>query len=80
MGVARSVLRAKMRGVTSPTHPIFAVPLEHLHGVSLVAQIRGGPRFEAPDECGLTHFLEHMLFRGAGVHPTSRPGPATTRW
>jgi len=57
--------------VTPKVYPVYAVPLEHLHGVSLVAQIRGGPRFEGPEESGLTHFLEHMVFRGAGEHPTS---------
>jgi predicted Zn-dependent peptidase len=42
------------------------VPLPHLHGATVVVALRGGPRHETPHEAGLTHFLEHMVFRGAG--------------
>lgn len=49
-----------------------AVPLPHLHGVAVVAALRGGPRYEGPDEGGLTHFMEHAVFLGAGERPTSR--------
>jgi predicted Zn-dependent peptidase len=47
---------------------VVPVSLPHLHSVALVCALRGGPRFEGPDETGLTHFMEHMLFRGAGAH------------
>jgi predicted Zn-dependent peptidase len=43
--------------------------LPHLHSVALVAALRGGPRFEGPEETGLTHFMEHMIFRGTALHP-----------
>lgn len=29
-----------------------------------------GSRHEQPDEAGLTHFVEHMLFKGTARHPT----------
>ena len=41
-------------------------PQPHLHRAALTVALRGGPRVEGPREEGLTHFLEHMLFRGAG--------------
>ncbi len=47
---------------------VVPVRLPHLHSVALVCALRGGPRFEGPEEAGLTHFMEHMLFRGAGAH------------
>lgn len=47
-------------------------PLPHLHRAALVVAVRGGPRVEGPREEGLTHFLEHMLFRGAGPWPDGR--------
>jgi predicted Zn-dependent peptidase len=46
--------------------PHVVLPLPHLHGVAVAVALRGGPRFEGKEEGGLTHFLEHMLFRGAG--------------
>ena len=56
-----------------PTLPPWAVyPLPHLHGVAVAVTLRGGPRHEGPDEQGRTHFLEHMIFRGAGPHASLR--------
>jgi len=33
--------------------------------------VRGGPRFEAPEQTGLTHLLEHMLMQGSVHFPSS---------
>ncbi|MCO5165992.1 MAG: insulinase family protein [Planctomycetes bacterium] len=46
--------------------------LPHVHRAAVVVLLRGGPRHEGPREGGLTHLLEHMLFRGAGPHATAR--------
>lgn len=46
---------------------LVLVPLPHLHSVSIAVWLRGGPRYEGKRESGLTHLLEHMLFRGAGA-------------
>lgn len=47
-----------------PRHAVL--PLPHLHTATLAVALRGGSRYEEREEAGLTHFLEHMLFRGAG--------------
>lgn len=44
----------------------------HVHRAAIAVLLRGGPRYERHDEGGLTHLLEHMLFRGAGPHRTAR--------
>ena len=31
--------------------------------------VRVGARYEAPDDAGLSHFLEHMVFQGCAGHP-----------
>jgi predicted Zn-dependent peptidase len=46
--------------------PVHVVELPHLHSVAVAVALRGGPRFEPEGGSGWTHFLEHMLFRGAG--------------
>jgi predicted Zn-dependent peptidase len=33
--------------------------------------LRTGSRFELPEENGLSHFLEHMVFRGTKEHPSA---------
>lgn len=40
------------------------VPLNHLHRVELLFAIRAGSRFESARENGLSHVVEHLLFRG----------------
>jgi predicted Zn-dependent peptidase len=45
------------------------VELPHLHSVSVVMYARVGSRYEAPSDNGLSHFLEHMLFRGTARLP-----------
>ncbi|HOY68569.1 MAG TPA: pitrilysin family protein [Candidatus Ozemobacteraceae bacterium] len=52
-------------GVKLVLHP-FASP-----SVGVACLIRSGPIFEAPDRNGISHFLEHMLFRGTPEYPTS---------
>jgi predicted Zn-dependent peptidase len=38
--------------------------MPHCHAVSLGLWLEVGSRDEAADEGGLTHFLEHMAFKG----------------
>jgi predicted Zn-dependent peptidase len=48
-----------------------AVELPHLHTATLVLYVKVGSRFEAPADNGLSHFVEHMLFRGTARHGNS---------
>lgn len=50
---------------------ILTVPLPHLHTVALAVFVKVGSRFESPADNGLSHFVEHMLFRGTEAYPTS---------
>jgi len=43
---------------------VVTVELPHLHSVSVVMYARVGSRYEPVADNGLSHFLEHMLFRG----------------
>lgn len=50
---------------------ITTVALPHLHTAVCALFIKVGSRFEAPADNGLSHFVEHMLFRGTDRYPTS---------
>ncbi|MCA9674099.1 MAG: insulinase family protein, partial [Myxococcales bacterium] len=50
---------------------VTTVALPHLHTVTMAMFIKVGARFETPQDNGLSHFTEHMLFRGTERHPTS---------
>ncbi len=44
----------------------------HVHAAVLACFIRVGPRHEAEHEAGLSHFVEHMIFKGTATYPDSR--------
>ncbi|HEY0253216.1 MAG TPA: pitrilysin family protein, partial [Kofleriaceae bacterium] len=46
-------------------------PLPHLHTAVVSFFIKVGSRFETPEDNGLSHFTEHMLFRGTERYPSS---------
>ncbi|MCS6914496.1 MAG: insulinase family protein [Myxococcota bacterium] len=50
---------------------VVTVELPHLHGVTVCAYVRVGSRFETASDSGLSHFLEHMLFRGTARLPSA---------
>lgn len=39
------------------------------HQVLITLFVRVGARFEAPAQSGLSHFVEHLLFRGSAAYP-----------
>ena len=51
---------------------VVTVQLPHLHTCTLALYLRAGPRFETPADNGLSHMVEHMLFRGTARHRSSR--------
>jgi predicted Zn-dependent peptidase len=50
---------------------VVTVELPHLHTATLVLYVKVGSRLEATDDNGLSHFVEHMLFRGTERYATS---------
>lgn len=56
MGYTRTILDNGIRIITE------AIP--HVRSVSLGIWIETGSRYEKPDELGISHFIEHMLFKG----------------
>jgi predicted Zn-dependent peptidase len=47
------------------------VPLPHLQSATVSFFIRVGSRYENRQSNGLSHFLEHMVFRGTTAHPAA---------
>ncbi len=50
---------------------VTTVALPHLHTAVCALFIKVGARFESSTDNGLSHFVEHMLFRGTERYPTS---------
>ena len=43
---------------------VITEPMSHVRSVSVGVWIRNGSRREIPQENGLAHFIEHMVFKG----------------
>ncbi len=50
----------------------IVAPLPHLHTVAVGVYVRAGSRYETAANNGISHFLEHMFFRGTADHPSPR--------
>ena len=60
----RSVLDNRLRVLTST--------IPHTRSVSVVISVGAGSRYETPEMSGISHFLEHLPFKGTKQWPTSR--------
>lgn len=48
---------------------VIVVPVPHARSVSLSAYVTAGARYEAPPDAGLSHFVEHLCFKGTERRP-----------
>ncbi len=44
--------------------PVVMEPFKNVHSVSLGIWVKVGSRYERPEKNGISHFLEHMFFKG----------------
>lgn len=50
---------------------VVAVEMPHIHTLEVAMFVRAGLRFENEENNGISHFLEHMMFRGNRKYPDS---------
>jgi len=51
---------------------VVTTTLEHVHDATVIFAVRAGSRYEPVALNGVSHVLEHMMFRGAKAYPTPR--------
>jgi predicted Zn-dependent peptidase len=52
--------------------PVIEMPMAGRLATAIAIALPGGARHEGPQEVGVAHFLEHMVFKGAENHRTAR--------
>jgi len=52
--------------------PVLLLQRDGLNGAEVGLVLRAGPRYETRSTSGLSHMVEHMLFRGTERYPESR--------
>lgn len=50
---------------------VICAPMPFVRSVSMGLYLRVGSRYEAAHEAGISHFLEHMVFKGCAGWPTA---------
>lgn len=50
---------------------VITVPQPQLHSASVAVMVKVGARHETPRDNGISHLLEHMLFRGSQRYPSA---------
>ncbi len=51
---------------------ILTAPMPHTYSVSVGIYVGTGSRYERNDEAGVSHFVEHLCFKGSAKRPTAR--------
>src|SRR6185503_9400541 len=51
---------------------IFLVPVPSFQSISIGIFVRVGSRYERAAEAGVSHFIEHMLFKGTTNRPSAK--------
>src|SRR4030042_2632364 len=49
---------------------ILSVPMKNTQTVTVVVMVGAGSRYETEKEAGISHFLEHMFFKGTEKRPS----------
>lgn len=50
---------------------LITIPLPHLESVTTLLAVGAGSRYETKNINGISHFLEHMFFKGSRKYPTA---------
>jgi predicted Zn-dependent peptidase len=51
---------------------LITVPMPALDSATVLVVVGTGSRYETEDNCGISHFLEHMSLKGTSKRPTAR--------
>jgi len=51
---------------------IVTAPMPHTYSVAIAIYVGAGSRYERKQEAGLSHFVEHLCFKGSQKRPTSK--------
>jgi predicted Zn-dependent peptidase len=52
--------------------PLYRIPIEGTRATTILVAFDAGARTERPEENGMAHFLEHLVFKGGEDYPTYR--------
>ncbi|OGG27568.1 hypothetical protein A3A64_02950 [Candidatus Gottesmanbacteria bacterium RIFCSPLOWO2_01_FULL_48_11] len=70
-GATRTKVRYYEKHVLPNGVRLMLVPMEGVNSVATAVMVGVGSRYETPEINGISHFLEHMVFKGTKKYPTT---------
>ena len=63
---------ATVNTITVPANglPVHSIALPGTRALTVLVAFDAGARNERPEENGMAHFLEHLVFKGGEIYPT----------
>ncbi|PIR58685.1 MAG: hypothetical protein COU69_04205 [Candidatus Pacebacteria bacterium CG10_big_fil_rev_8_21_14_0_10_56_10] len=52
--------------------PVIRVPMSSVESTTVLVLANTGSRYEQPDQHGIAHFFEHLVFKGTAKYPTAQ--------
>ncbi len=52
--------------------PVIRIPMPAVKSVTVLVLCNTGSRYEKPEQYGIAHFFEHMVFKGTQKYPTAQ--------
>lgn len=52
--------------------PVIRIPMPAVESVTVLVLCNTGSRYEKPEQYGIAHFFEHMVFKGTKKYPTAQ--------
>ncbi len=59
------------RDILSNKMPLILIPMKETQTVTALLMVKTGSKYESRQESGLSHFLEHMFFKGTEKRPNT---------
>src|ERR1035438_3802395 len=50
---------------------VLTIPMPSLESATVLVMVGAGSRYETRDDSGISHFLEHMAFKGTQKRPSA---------
>src|SRR3989344_8779819 len=61
-----------LKNILSNGLTLLRIPMKGVQAVTVLALVNTGSRYEKPEWGGISHFLEHMVFKGTEKYPTAQ--------
>ncbi len=68
----RKIMNKKISFINKEGLNFLLIPLKESHNITFLILVKAGSEYESEKEAGISHFLEHMCFKGTEKRPNKK--------